>query len=108
MRESIIHQIKISENDLRKQQVSGFYKDIELGPPAQIENKVDEKERELEGTKKTGKPDDVYTLLECHINLDLEGFEDLDSNGESTGIKLPYIVTVEENIWKNFINKKKL
>jgi hypothetical protein len=78
--ESIIHQIKISENDLRKQQVSGFYKDIELGPPAQIENKVDEKERELEGTKKTGKPDDVYTLLECHINLDLEGFEDLDSN----------------------------
>jgi hypothetical protein len=50
--ESIIHQIKISENDLRKQQVSGFYKDIELGPPAQIENKVDEKERELEGTKK--------------------------------------------------------
>ena len=98
--ESIIHQIKISENDLRKQQVSGFYKDIELAPPAQIENKVEEKERELEGTKKTGKPDDVYTLLECHINLDLEGFEDLDSNGEPTGIKLPYIVTVEETSGK--------
>ena len=98
--ESIIHQIKISENDLRKQQVSGFYKDIELAPPAQIENRVEEKERELEGTKKTGKPDDVYTLLECHINLDLEGFEDLDSNGEPTGIKLPYIVTVEETSGK--------
>ena len=98
--ESIIHQIKISENDLRKQQVSGFYKDIELAPPAQIENRVEAKERELEGTKKTGKPDDVYTLLECHINLDLEGFEDLDSNGEPTGIKLPYIVTVEETSGK--------
>jgi hypothetical protein len=59
-----------------------------------------EKERELEGTKKTGKPGDVYTLLECHINLDLEGFEDIDPDGEPTGIKLPYIVTIEEGSTK--------
>jgi hypothetical protein len=98
--ESVIHTIKISENDLRKQQVAGFYSDIELSPPAVIEDKVTEKERELEGTKKTGKPDDVYTLLECHINLYLEGFEDIGPDGEPTGIKLPYIVTIEEGSTK--------
>ena len=98
--ESVIHTIKISENDLRKQQVAGFYSDIELSPPAVIEDKVTEKERELEGTKKTGKPGDVYTLLECHINLDLEGFEDIGPDGEPTGIKLPYIVTIEEGSTK--------
>jgi hypothetical protein len=94
--EAVIHTIKISENDLRKQQVSGFYSDIELNPPALVENKVESKEREIEGTTKTGKPDDVYTLLECHVNLDLEGFEDKDAEGELTEIKLPYIVTIEE------------
>jgi hypothetical protein len=98
--ESIIHTIKISENDLRKQQVAGFYSDVELSPPAVTEDKVSEKEKELEGTKKTGKPDDVYTLLECHINLDLEGFEDIGPDGEPTGIKLPYIVTIEEGSTK--------
>ncbi len=94
--ESIIHVIKMSENDLRKQQVGGFYNDIELGSPAVVRNEVEAKERELEGTKKTGRPEDVYTLLECHVNLDLEGFEDKDAEGNDTGIRLPYIVTVEE------------
>ena len=94
--EAIIHRIKISGNDLRKQQVVGFYKDIELGQPADIENKLEEKERELEGTRKSGRPDDMYTLLECHVNLDLEGFEDMGPDGEPTGIKLPYIVTIDE------------
>ena len=57
---------------------------------------LDKKEKELEGSKKTGKQEPVYTLLECHVNLDLEGFEEVDADGEPTGIKLPYIVTVEE------------
>ena len=95
--ESVIHVIKMSENELRKQQVNGFYVDVDLGPPANVEkNDVEKKERELDGTKKSGKPESIYTLLECHVNLDLEGFEDVDENNESTGIKLPYIVTVEE------------
>ena len=94
--ESIIHVLKMSENDLRKQQVGGFYNDVELGSPAIIRNEVEAKERELEGTKKTGRQEPVYTLLECHVNLDLEGFEDKDANGDDTAIKLPYIVTVEE------------
>ena len=92
-----MHRIKISKNELRKQQVAGFYRDIELGTPAQIEDDVKKKERELEGQRKT-KDDDVYTILECHINLDLEGFEDTDQEtGEQSGIKIPYIVTIEES-----------
>ena len=95
--EAVIHVVKISENELRKQQVSGFYRDIELAPPSSVEqNSVEKKEKELDGTKKSGKQETIYTLLECHVNLDLEGFEDVTSTGEATGIKLPYIVTVEE------------
>ena len=96
--ESIIHSLKISENDLRKQQVNGFYSDVELGPPGVDNNdELTKKEREISGTKKTGRQESVYNVLECHVNLDLEGFEDMDpETGEPTGIKLPYIVTVEE------------
>jgi len=80
--EAVIHVVKISENELRKQQVSGFYRDVELGPPGNVErNELEKKERELDGTKKTGKQEPVYTLLECHVNLDLEGFEDQGSDG---------------------------
>ena len=94
--EAVIHVIKISENDLRKQQVNGFYKDVELGEPPLKENEIKSKQRELEGIR-VEKQDDIYTLLECHVNLDLEGFEDKDpQTGEPTGIKLPYVVTIEE------------
>ena len=94
--EAVIHRIKISKNELRKQQVAGFYLDIELGTPGYQENEVEKKERELEGQRKS-KDDDIYTILECHVNLDLEGFEDQDQQtGEPSGIKIPYIVTVEE------------
>ena len=99
--ESITHVIKISENDVRKQQVSGFYSDIELGKPGTIvQEELKEKERELEGTQRTGRPQNIYTLLECHIDLDLEGFEDIGPDGEPTGIKLPYIVTIDESSTK--------
>jgi hypothetical protein len=95
--EAIMHIIKVSENELRKQQVSGFYKDVDLGEPGDVpESSLDKKERQLEGIRK-GKQEDVFTLIECHINLDLEGFEDRGQDGEPTGIKLPYIVTIEEN-----------
>jgi len=95
--EAIIHKIKISENELRKQQVAGFYRDIELKAGHDNLTDVEKKEMELEGTVKTGRDDDIFTLLECHVNLDLEGFEDIGPDGEPTGIKLPYIVTIEEN-----------
>jgi hypothetical protein len=95
--EAIIHRIKISENELRKQQVAGFYRDVELKAGNDNLTDVEKKELELEGTVKTGRDDDVFTLLECHVNLDLEGFEDVGPDGEPTGIKLPYILTIEEN-----------
>ena len=94
--EAVVHIIKMSENDLRKQQVGGFYRDITLNPPQMSSDEITKKEQELEGIKQN-KQDDIYTLLECHVNLDLEGFEDLDSQGMSTGIKLQYVVTVEES-----------
>ena len=94
--DAIIETIKISENDLRKQQVAGFYSDIELQKPQDKEDEIQKKERELEGTRKSGKQEMVHTLLECHVNLDLEGFEDKDDELNPTGIKLPYIVTVDE------------
>jgi hypothetical protein len=96
--EAVIHVIKVSGNELRKQQVAGFYRDIELLPSddGTEENNVKTKERQLEGVTKSSYSEDVFTLLECHVNLDLEGFEDKGSDGEPTGIKLPYIVTLEE------------
>jgi len=96
--ESIVHVIKITENDLRKQQVMGFYRDVEIPQPGQAhETEIEKKEHELEGIKKTGKNEDMHTLLEFHVDLDLDGFEDIGQDGEPTGIKLPYIVTIEED-----------
>jgi hypothetical protein len=93
--EAVVHVLKISENDLRKQQVAGFYSDIELTKPqGTITNELEEKERE--GITKSQRVEPMYTVLECHVNLDLEGFEDVGPDGEPTGIKLPYIVTIEE------------
>ena len=94
--EAIVHVIKISENELRKQQVAGFYKDIELGTPPVTENQLEDKKLELEGISKDGQ-EDQYTLLEMHVDLDIEGYEDMSPEGEPTGIKLPYIVTIAES-----------
>ena len=97
--EAIFQRMYMSENDIRKAQVSGFYSDIEIGKPNFTEDRVHAEERRLEGIRKTFSStasDSTYTILECHINLDLEGFEDINpEDGEPTGIKLPYIVTLE-------------
>jgi len=93
--EAVIHVIKISENDLRKQQVAGFYRDVELGSPPVTENQLQDKKLELEGIARDGQ-EDQYTLYEVHTNLDLEGYEDMGGDGEPTGIKLPYVITVSQ------------
>jgi len=96
--EAIFQRMYMSENDIRKAQVSGFYSDIELGHPNFTQDRVHEEERKLEGTRRTYSStaaDTTFTILECHINLDLEGFEDVGEDGEPTGIKLPYVVTLE-------------
>ena len=92
--EAVVHKLKMSENDLRKKQVSGFYRDIEINPGYNQETDVEKKERELEGVTKT-KDDNIFTILEFHMDLDLEGFEDKDNAGDMTGIKLPYILTLD-------------
>ena len=94
--EAVIHVIRISQNDLRKQQINGFYKDIDLGEPPLQEDQLKEKERELEGIQMNGTAD-MYTILEMHVDVDLEGHEDVNpEDGEPTGIKLPYIITIDE------------
>ena len=97
--ESVIHKVRMTENELRKQQVGGFYRDLEINPAYMDETSSEKAERELEGTSK-GRDERMYTLLECHVSLDLEGFEDLGEDETPTGIKLPYIVTVEEGTRK--------
>ena len=94
--DAIIHVVKISENDLRKQQVAGFYRDIDLGKPPVTENQLEDKKLELEGISRDGQ-EDQYTLLEVHTDLDLDGYEDMGEDGEPTGIKLPYIVKIAQS-----------
>ena len=94
--EAIVHVIKMSGNELRKQQVAGFYRDVKLGEPPVTENQLEEKKLQLEGISKDGQ-EDQYTLYEMHTNLDLAGYEDMDENGIPTGIKLPYIITFADD-----------
>jgi len=89
----------MSENDLRKKQVMGFYRDVEVFPTDKEQNSIQETYDKLDGVKGMGN-DEEMTLLEVHCDLDLIGYEDKDENGEETGIKLPYIVTIDEGSGK--------
>jgi len=91
----ITHVIHMNENELRKLQLSGFYKDVEMSSPGTSVDKtdVDDKIDELQGLTRTIN-DEEFTLLEIHVDLDLEGHQDTDENGEETGLGLPYIVTI--------------
>jgi chaperonin GroES len=91
----ITHVIHMNENELRKLQLSGFYADMDMSAPGTgvDSTDVDEKIDELQGLTRTIS-DEEYTLLEMHVDLDLEGYQDKDENGEETGLALPYIVTI--------------
>lgn len=93
--ERVTHVIRTSENDLRKQMVTGFYREVELtGPTEPDRSGIEERTDKITGIEPAGDPKD-YILWECHCYLDLDGFEDLDDDGEPTGVKLPYIVTLD-------------
>ena len=94
----VTHVMRKTENELRKLQVAGFYRDIDLGDPVNSFDDVEKKIAEKMGFQAT--TDDRYKLLEIQVNLDIEGFEDKDEDGEPTGIALPYIVTVEKGTQK--------
>lgn len=91
--ERVTHVMRKSKNDLRKLQVAGFYRDIELGEPSHELEEVEKKIAEKMGFDAT--TDNRYKILEMHVNIDLEGYEDEDDDGELTGIALPYVVTID-------------
>ena len=91
----VTHVMRKTENELRKLQVSGFYRDIDLGEPHNVIDEVEKRIAEKMGFNAT--MDDRYKLLEMHVDLDLPGFEDQDEDGEPTGIALPYVVTLEKS-----------
>ena len=103
--------VKMSMNDLRKKQVSGFYRDIPLKPyDGDGQDDIQEKIDRIDGTNPTNyRMDDMAELFEMHVDLDLEGFEDINPrNGEPSGIKLPYVVTIDKgsnkvlSIYRNY------
>jgi hypothetical protein len=93
--ERVTHVMRKTENELKKLQAAGFYKDVELGDPVDTFDEVEKKIAEKMGFRASS--DDRFKLLEMHVDLDLPGFEDKDDDGEKTGIALPYVVTLEKN-----------
>lgn len=89
------HIMKRSPNDVRKLQVSGFYKDVEIQPASPNVDRIEEKYNTLTGDNTSYEYDSRHTILEIHVNLDLVGFEDSE-NGEPTGIQLPYVVSIDQ------------
>ena len=90
----VTHVMRKTENEMRKLQVAGFYRDVDLGEPSSTFDEVEKKIAEKMGFQAT--TDDRYKVLEIQVNLDIEGHEDTDDDGEPTGIALPYIVTIEK------------
>ena len=91
----ITHVLKQSENDLLKKMASGFYMEVDLMKPERKENKIQDKYNELEGIKPVLTNDYIYTVLEMHVDLDLSDY--ISEGEDSLGIKIPYIVTIEES-----------
>jgi hypothetical protein len=92
--ERVTHVMRKTENDMRRLQVAGFYRDIDLGEPSSQLDDVEKKIAEKMGFSATS--DDRYKVLEMHVDLDLPGFEHTDADGDETGIALPYVVTIEK------------
>ena len=94
--ERVAHVMRKTENEVHKLQVVGFYRDVELGSPeaGAYVDEIEKKIAENMGLNPTA--DDRYTILEFHVDLDLEGYEDEDDDGEPTGVALPYIVTLDK------------
>ena len=92
--ERVTHVMRKTENEIKKLQAAGFYRDIDLGEPENTLDDVEKKIAEKMGFRAT--TDDRYKLLEMQVELDLKGYEDTDDEGDETGIALPYIVTIEK------------
>jgi hypothetical protein len=93
--ERATHVMRKSSNTIRKMQVNGFYRDIELPAGSQNTSDITKKYNDITGEQDTYNYDQSHTILEMQVDLDLEGFEDTDSKGEQTGIAIPYVVTID-------------
>ena len=90
----VTHRMRKTKNELRKLQYAGFYRDIDLGDPVRTMDEVDKQKAEDQGF--SASMDNRFQLLEMHVNLDLEGYPDVDDDNNETGIALPYVVTIEK------------
>ena len=90
----VTHVMRKTENEIKRLQHAGFYRDVDLGEPSTALDEVEKKIAEKMGFRATS--DDRFKILEMHVDLDLEGYEDVDKNGEPTGIALPYVITIEK------------
>ena len=93
--ERATHVMRKSSNTIRKMQVNGFYRDIELPAGSQNTSDITKKYNDITGEQDTYNYDQSHTILEMQVDLDLEGFEDMSSDGEETGIAIPYVVTID-------------
>jgi hypothetical protein len=92
--ERVTHVMRKTENEVRRLQHEGFYREVDLGEPVQVMDEVEKKIAEKLGFRAT--EDNRFKLLEMHVEIDLEGYEHKDDDGEPTGIALPYVVTIEK------------
>jgi hypothetical protein len=89
----------MTENEIKKKQVAGFYRDIELNTPQDNTSDIKKKYNELEGVSKGAENEDTYSVLEMHVDLDIE---------DEDNVKIPYIVTIDEtsqeilSIYRNY------
>ena len=93
--ERATHVMRKSSNTIRKMQVNGFYRDVELPAGSQNISDITKKYNDITGEQDTYNYDQSHTILEMQVDLDLEGFEDTDEQGEQTGIAIPYVVTID-------------
>lgn len=110
--ERVTHRMRKTKNEMRKLQVAGFYRDIDLGDPVNVLDEIEKQKAEEQGFSASS--DTRYQILEMHVDLDLEGYEDEDEKGRPTGIALPYVVTIEKGtgeilaIRRNWLSDDKL
>jgi hypothetical protein len=93
--ERVTHVMRKTENELKRLQLAGFYRDVDIGSPESSLDEVEKKIAEKLGFRAT--TDDRYKILEMHVDLDLPGFEHKDKSGDTTGLALPYVVAIEKN-----------
>ena len=109
--ERITHVMRKTKNEIKRLQHSGFYRDVDLGEPLNILSDIEKKKAEQQGYKTND--DDRYRILEIHTDLDIEGLEDVDEDGEPTGIPLPYVITIDQgtnevlSVYRNYEEKDK-